>query len=134
MDPLVTIICLTFNQEQYIRDCFDGFFSQQTSFPFEILVYDDASTDATPEIIEQYVSCYPDVIRPTFYKKNNYSQGLGYVGLYTGIKEAKGKYVAYCEGDDYWCDPNKLQRQVDFLEANQDFIICAHETVIKTTF
>ena len=128
-EPLVTIICLTYNQEEYVRDCLEGFLSQQTAFPFEILIYDDASTDSTPDIIKQYVTRYPEIIKPTLYEKNNYSQGLGYVGLYTGIREARGKYVAYCEGDDYWCDSQKLQKQVLFLESNPHYIICAHETL-----
>lgn len=129
--PLVSVICLTYNQDKYVRDCLEGFVMQQTSFPYEILVYDDASTDETTDIIREYVSKYPDIFKPTFYKKNNYSQGLGFVGLYTGIKEAQGKYVAYCEGDDYWTDPHKLQKQVDFLETHPDYEICAHETMIK---
>lgn len=129
--PTVSIICLTYNQEKYVRDCLDGFIAQKTDFPYEVLIYDDASTDATPEIIKDYTSRFPSVFKPTFYQVNNYSQGLGFVGLYTGIKEAKGKYVAYCEGDDYWTDPLKLQKQVDFLEANPDYAICAHETLVR---
>ena len=113
-----------------MRDCLDGFMAQKTDFPFEILIYDDASTDSTPEIIREYALKYPTVFKPTFYTVNNYSQGLGFVGLYTGIKDARGKYVAYCEGDDYWTDPYKLQKQVAFLEANHKYAICAHETRI----
>ena len=105
--------------------------AQKTDFPFEILIYDDASTDSTPDIIREYALKHPAVFKPTFYTVNNYSQGLGFVGLYTGIKEAKGKYVAYCEGDDYWTDPLKLQKQVAFLDANPQFAICAHETSIR---
>lgn len=105
--------------------------AQKTDFPFEILIYDDASTDSTPEIIREYAEKRPDVFKPTFYTTNNYSQGLGFVGLYTGIKEAKGKYVAYCEGDDYWTDPLKLQKQVSFLEGNSRYVVCAHETRVK---
>lgn len=130
--PTVSIICLTFNQEKYVRDCFEGFVNQQTTFPYEVLVYDDASTDGTPAIIREYEAKYPDIFKPTLYGKNNYSQGLGYVGLYTSIKEAQGKYVAYCEGDDYWTDSKKLQKQVDFLDAHPDYEICAHDTLIKT--
>ena len=129
--PTVSIICLTYNQVKYVRDCFEGFVMQQTNFSFEVLVYDDASTDGTSAIIEEYAAKYPNIFKPTLYKENNYSKGLGYVGLYTGIKEAKGKYVAYCEGDDYWTDPLKLQKQVDFLEAHPEYEICAHETLIK---
>lgn len=130
-NPVVSIICLTYNQEKFVRDCLDGFMAQKTDFPFEILIYDDASTDSTPDIIREYAEKHPDVFKPTFYTTNNYSQGLGFVGLYTGIKEARGKYVAYCEGDDYWTDPFKLQKQVAFLDANHRFAICAHETSIK---
>ena len=129
--PTVSIICLTFNQAKYVRDCLDGFVMQQTNFPYEVLIYDDASTDGTPAIIEEYAAKYPNIFKPTLYKKNNYSQGLGYVGLYTGIREAQGKYVAYCEGDDYWTDPRKLQKQVDFLELHPDYEICAHEVTMK---
>ena len=129
--PTVSIICLTYNQAKYVRDCLDGFVMQQTTFPYEVLIYDDASTDGTQVIIKEYAKKYPDIFKPTLYEKNNYSQGLGYVGLYTGIKEAKGKYVAYCEGDDYWTDPHKLQKQVDFLETHPDYEICAHEVMVK---
>lgn len=131
-NPLVSIICLTYNQEKYVRDCLEGFISQKTSFPYEILIYDDASTDSTPDIIREYAAKHPSIFKPTYYTTNNYSQGLGFVGLYTGIKEAKGKYVAYCEGDDYWTDTSKLQKQVDFLEANPQYVICAHETLIQS--
>lgn len=129
--PVVSVICLTYNQEEYIRDCLEGFLSQRTDFPYEVLVYDDASTDSTPDIIREYAEKYPSIIKPTLYKVNNYSQGLGFVGLYTGIKEASGTYVAYCEGDDYWTDPLKLQKQVLFLDSNPQYAICAHETRIR---
>lgn len=106
----------------------EGFLAQQTTFPYEVLIYDDASIDLTPLIIREYVAKYPSIFKPTFYTANNYSQGLGFVGLYTGIKEAKGKYVAYCEGDDYWTDPHKLQKQVAFLDSNPQYSVSAHET------
>lgn len=128
---IVSVICLTYNQEKYVRDCLEGFVMQQTDSPFEVLVYDDASTDGTPAIIREYAEKYPDIIKPTLYEKNNYSQGLGFVGYYTGIKVAKGKYIAYCEGDDYWTDPKKLQKQVDYLEAHPDYEVCAHEVMVK---
>ena len=131
MKPIVSIICLTYNHEPYLRDCLEGFVMQQTSFPFEVLVYDDASLDRTADIIREYVAKYPNLIKSTLYEKNNYQQGLGYVGFYTGVKEARGKYIAYCEGDDYWTDPKKLQKQVDFLENHLDYEICAHETLVK---
>ena len=129
--PLVSIICLTYNQEKYIRDCLEGFVMQQASFSFEVLVYDDASTDSTPEIVKEYAAKHTEIFKLTLYQENNFSKGLGYVGFYTGIKEAKGVYIAYCEGDDYWTDPLKLQKQVDFLEAHPNYEVCAHETLIK---
>ncbi len=131
MQPIVSVICLTYNQEKYVGDCFESFLMQETSFPFEVLVYDDASTDKTPSIIREYTAKYPSIFKPTLYQKNNYQQGLGYVGFYTAIKEAKGKYIAYCEGDDYWIDPHKLQKQFDFLESHLEYEVCAHETMIR---
>lgn len=130
--PLVSVICLTYNQELFVRDCFEGFVMQQTSFPYEVLVYDDASTDSTPIIIKEYTDKYPEIFKPTLYEKNNFSQGLGYVGFYTGIREAKGKYVAYCEGDDYWTDPLKLQKQVVFLESHPGYEVCAHDVRVRS--
>ena len=130
-NPVVSIICLTYNQEKYVRDCLDGFISQKTEFPFEVLIYDDASTDSTPDIIREYTAKYPSIFKPTYYKENNYSRGLGFVGLHAGIKEAQGKYVAYCEGDDYWTDTDKLKKQVDFLENHPSYSVCAHETYVR---
>ena len=129
--PLVSIVCLTYNHSEYLRDCLNGFVMQQTSFPVEILIFDDASVDTTPDIIKEYVDKYPDIIIPTIYSENQYSKGLGFLGLREGFKNAKGKYIAYCEGDDYWTDALKLQKQVDFLENNSRYEICAHETLIR---
>ena len=132
--PLVSIVCLTFNEEEFVRDTFDNFLSQQTSFPFEVLVYDDASQDATPQIIQEYVNKYPDIFKATLYTENNFKKGLGFLGLRVGFQEAQGKYIAYCEGDDYWCDNLKLQKQVDFLESHPEYEVCAHETLIRNDF
>lgn len=132
--PLVSIVCLTYNEEQFVRDTFDNFLSQKTTFPFEILVYDDASQDSTPDIIREYAAKYPDIFRVTLYKENNFKKGLGFYGLRVGFNEAKGKYIAYCEGDDYWCDDHKLQKQVDFLESQPEYNVCAHETRIRNDF
>lgn len=133
-NPLVSIVCLTFNEEEFVRDTFDNFLSQQTTFPFEVLVYDDASQDATPQIIQEYVDKYPNIFKTTLYTENNFKKGLGFLGLRVGFQEARGKYIAYCEGDDYWCDNLKLQKQVDFLESHPEFEICAHETLIRNDF
>lgn len=129
--PLVSIICLTYNEQEFVRDTFDSFLSQRTNFSFEILVFDDASTDNTPKIIQEYFNKYPDIFKITLYEENNFKKGLGFYGLRVGFSEARGKYIAYCEGDDYWCDEYKLQKQVDFLESNKQYEVCAHETIIR---
>lgn len=132
--PLVSIVCLTYNEEQFVRDTFDNFLSQKTTFPFEVLVYDDASQDSTPDIIREYAAKYPDIFRVTLYEENNFKKGLGFYGLRVGFNEAAGKYIAYCEGDDYWCDDLKLQKQIDFLEAHPEYNVCAHETQIRNDY
>lgn len=120
--PLVSIICNTYNHEDYISDALDGFISQQTNFQYEILVHDDASTDGTVNIVKSYERKYPDLIKPIYRTENRYSRGLSY----GQIERAKGKYVAYCEGDDYWIDNQKLQKQVDAMERHPEIDICAH--------
>lgn len=117
--PLVSVICETFNQEKYIRDCLEGFIKQKTDFIFEVLIHDDASTDKTQVIIKEYCIAHPTLIKPVFQKENQYSQG---VSIWETIQypRAQGKYIAFCEGDDYWTDHLKLQKQVDFLEANPE--------------
>ena len=117
--PLVSVICPTYNHEKYIRQTLNGFVIQQCNFPIEVIVHDDASTDNTATIIREYTAKYP-FIRAILQTENMYSQGL-IRWEYLLIQEAKGKYVAVCDGDDYWIDPLKLQRQVDFLEANPDY-------------
>lgn len=125
-EPLmVTIRCCAYNQEDYIRDCLEGFVMQKTNFRFEAIVHDDASTDGTATIIREYAEKYPAIIKPIFETENQYSKKDGSLGR---IMQAHthGKYVAYCEGDDYWIDPLKLQKQVDFLEQhpNVSFSCC----------
>lgn len=123
MNPLVSISCITYNQASYIKQCLDGFLCQKTNFEYEVLVHDDASTDGTTAIIEDYEKRYPQIIKLYIQKKNQYSQGKGFVGLRINAERAKGKYLAFCEGDDYWNDPFKLQKQIDFLEKNEDFVL-----------
>lgn len=129
-DVLVSIICITYNHEQYIKECLNSFLAQKVNFNIEILVHDDASTDCTQQILQEYQRQYPSVFKLFLQSKNQFSQGNGYVGIFWGLKEARGKYIAYCEGDDYWCDEYKLQKQVDFLEKNHEYEICAHDTNI----
>ena len=118
--PLVSICCLTYNHEPYIRQCLDGFMMQKTDFPFEMLIHDDASTDGTADIIREYKAKHPDIIKPIYQTDNQYSKGVGVSRVYQ-FPRAKGKYIAMCEGDDYWTDPYKLQKQVDVMEANENF-------------
>lgn len=123
--PLVSIVCDTYNQVNYIRQCLDGILMQETNFPIEILVHDDASTDGTVDIVKEYETKYPYLIKPIYQRENQYSKGVK-VTLEYQYSRAKGKYIAFCEGDDFWTDPLKLQKQVDFLEANQDYVLCTH--------
>jgi glycosyltransferase involved in cell wall biosynthesis len=120
-NPLVSISCITFNHAPYIRECLDGFLMQQCDFEFEILIHDDASTDGTQEIIKEYQEKYPDIIKPILQQENQYSKGVRGINLIFNFPRAKGKYIALCEGDDYWVDPKKLQKQVSFLETNLDY-------------
>ena len=122
---MVTIRCLVYNHEPYLRQCLDGFVMQKTNFRFEAIVHDDASTDGSAAIIREYAEKYPDIIKPIIEKENQYSKKDGSL---TRIMNAHthGKYVALCEGDDYWTDPLKLQKQVDFLESHPDYVMCSH--------
>ena len=126
---LVSICCLTYNHEAYLRDTLEGFLMQRVNFPIEILVNDDASTDATRAILREYAEKYPELIRPFYQDVNLYSQGKD-LCLEVLYPAARGKYIALCEGDDYWTDPDKLQLQVDFLEAHPDYSACVHDTLV----
>lgn len=116
---MVSIKCITYNHEPYIRQCLEGFVMQKTNFRFEAVVHDDASTDGTADIIREYAEKYPDIIKPIYETENQYSKKDGSLGR---IMDAActGKYIAMCEGDDYWTDPLKLQKQVDILESNPE--------------
>ncbi len=124
----VSIICNVYNHEKYVADALDGFVMQQTNFPFEVLVHDDASTDSSAAIIRKYEEKYPDIIKPIYQKVNQYSQKIDITKTIQRPR-AQGQYIAMCEGDDYWTDPLKLQKQVDFLDANPQYTMCATSTV-----
>lgn len=115
--PLVSICCITYNHEKYIRQCLDGFLMQKTNFKYEIVIHDDASTDRTVEIIQEYVERYPALFVPIYQTENQYSRKIKPLVKYV-FPKASGKYIAICEGDDFWVDPLKLQKQIDFLEKN----------------
>lgn len=114
---IVSICCATYNHQKYIRDAIESFLMQKTTFPFEILIHDDASTDGTADIIREYEAKYPDIIKPIYQTENQYSRGINPYLAFV-YPRAQGKYIALCEGDDYWIDPLKLQKQVDYLERN----------------
>jgi glycosyltransferase involved in cell wall biosynthesis len=124
--PKVSILCLTYNQEKYIRQTLDGFLMQKTNFGYEILINDDASNDGTISILKEYESKNPGVFKLVLHEENLYSKGeRNFFGSFL-LPKAKGKYIALCEGDDYWTDPNKLQLQVDFLDNHKDHSVCFH--------
>lgn len=120
--PKVSVVCVAYNQQDFIAQAIEGFIKQKVDFTLEILVADDCSTDNTPKIVKQYAEKHPKTIRPILRKKN--------IGIQKNfietLKSAGGKYIALCEGDDYWTDPHKLQRQVDLMEANPDYALCFH--------
>lgn len=121
--PLVSIQCLVYNHEPYLRQCLDGFVMQKTDFPFEAIVHDDCSTDGSASIIKEYADKYPTIIKPIFEKENQYSK-IGFSGINNiMLNQSKGMYIASCEGDDYWTDPYKLQKQVNCLENNPDCLL-----------
>ena len=125
MPLMVSIRCTAYNHEPYIRQCLDGIVMQHTNFRFEAIVHDDASTDGTANIIREYAERYPDIIKPIYEVENQWSKGR--LALRKIVDSAcKGKYIANCECDDYWTDPLKLQKQVDFLEANPEYSMCFH--------
>jgi glycosyltransferase involved in cell wall biosynthesis len=125
-DPVISICCITFNHESYIEDALKGFLNQITDFPIEILVHDDASKDSTAQIIQDYQRKYPNLIKPILQVENQFSKGL-LMNESFNFPRARGEYIAFCEGDDYWTDPKKLQMQKSFLEKNLDYSFCFHK-------
>lgn len=124
----VSIYCKVYNHEKYLRSALDGFVNQKTNFKYEVFVHDDASTDKSAEIILEYAEKYPKIIKPIIQKENQYSKR---VRIFRDIIHPRmtGEYIASCEGDDYWCDNEKLQKQVDFLDSHKDYIACTHNTI-----
>lgn len=123
----VSIVCDTYNQEDYIEDALKSFINQKTNFDYEILVHDDASNDNTASIIKEYANRYPDLIKPMIQKENQYSKGVSIMDIQ--LERAKGKYIAFCEGDDFWTDEHKLQIQYDILEKHPNIDMVAHDVV-----
>lgn len=136
--PLVSISCISYNHARYIRKTIEGFLMQEPPTGvsadepwYEILIHDDASTDGTTEIIKEYEAKYPDRIFPLYETENQYKKGMAGRMETFNYNRARGAYIAYCEGDDYWTDPKKLQKQVDFMEAHPDYSICLHGCTVN---
>lgn len=126
--PLLSVVCITYNQHDYIRQALEGFIMQRTDFKFEVLINDDASTDGTTEIIREYEAKYPELFRCVYHEKNQWGKHDPWRDFLFPL--VRSRYVALCEGDDYWTDPLKLQKQVDFLESHPDFAICFHPVTV----
>lgn len=122
---MVSVCCLAYNHEKYIRQTLEGFINQKTNFKYEVIIHDDASTDKTKAIIEEYWKKYPSIIKPIFQVENQYSKGIWIDACV--YPQCNGKYICCCEGDDYWCDEYKLQLQFDALESNPSCSICVHK-------
>lgn len=127
--PLVSISCITFNQESYIEDALKGFLVQKTNFPIEVLIHDDASTDRTADIIRKYEREYPNIIKPILQTENQYSKKICINSTFN-YNRARGIYIAMCEGDDYWTNDHKLQQQFDFMEGRPDLSFTCHNAYI----
>jgi len=130
--PIVSICCSTYNHKDFIRKTLDGFVMQEADFPFEIIINDDASTDGTQEILKEYAAKYPN-IKLILHEKNQWKEGMlngTFYGfepfLHNTLPLAKGKYIAFCEGDDYWTDPSKLIKQFNYLEPHPEHVMCYH--------
>ncbi len=126
---MVTVFVLAYNHEKYIKNALDGFILQKTNFKYEVIVHDDASTDHTASIIKEYEEKYPDIIKPIYQTENQYQKGVNKMKLFL-LPKAKGKFIAFCEGDDYWSEPNKLQKQYEVMVKYPNCSICFHKTRI----
>ena len=124
MSATVSVICLAYNHEKYIRKTLEGFVKQKTNFSVEYIIHDDASTDSTASIVREFEEKYPDLIKPIYQKENQYSKG---VPITRNLQmQMQGKYIAFCEGDDYWIDEYKLQKQVAFMEQHPECTLTIH--------
>ncbi len=128
MSIMVSIICNTYNQESYIKQAIESLINQKTDFEYEIIIHDDASTDSTTNIVKEYASRYPDLIIPIIETENQYSKEVDIL-LDIELPIVNGKYFALCEGDDYWIDSLKLQKQVDYMEQHPNCTLCIHKAI-----
>lgn len=128
LKPLIAIRCMVYNHEKYLRDTLEGFIMQKTDFPFVAIVHDDASIDNSRMIIKEYAKKNPKIIIPIYESENQYQKTNSKLEdiILKALSITGAKYIAMCEGDDYWTDPLKLQKQVDFLESHPDYVMCSH--------
>ncbi|MBR2290666.1 MAG: glycosyltransferase [Clostridia bacterium] len=127
-DIKVTVLTLVYNNDKFIKKCLDGILSQKTNFKFEIIVHDDASKDNSRKIIEEYAKKYPEIVVPICQDENQMSKGVRIVDEVM-FPKARGKYIAFCEGDDFWIDDLKLQKQFDYMEEHLEYSACFHNTI-----
>lgn len=130
--PKVIIRCTVYNHEHYLRDCLEGFVMQKTNFPFKAVVHDDASTDDSATIVREYAEKYPDIIEPIYETENQYYKQDGSLNrIMDAATLGRSPYLAYCEGDDYWTDPHKLQKQVDYMDTHPECsMTCTHAEIL----
>lgn len=128
----VSILCITYNHKEYIEQALNSILSQKTKFNYELLVNDDHSTDGTVEILKNYEKKYPETLKVNYQKENQFSKGKRNMLMRYLLPQARGKYIAICEGDDYWIDDLKLQKQVTFLDRNSDYSLCFHPVKVIT--
>ncbi len=127
-DVKVSVLCLVYNHEKYLRQCLNSMLNQKTSFKYEIIIHDDCSTDNSKKIIEEFEKNNPNKIVAIYEKENQYSKGVR-INKTIMIPRIKGKYFCFCEGDDFWTDEDKLQKQYDFMENNPDYKLCVHNSI-----
>lgn len=127
-EPVISVIFITYNHEKYVEKALRSVLDQKTDFDYEVVIGEDCSTDSTREIIDRVTAEYPDKHVKKLYRKEN--TGRPTQNVYETTMECRGKYLAYLEGDDYWCDENKLQKQVDFLENHPEYIACTHSFIM----
>lgn len=136
MSPLVSVCIQTYQHAPYIKDCLESVLNQKTNFEYEVLLGEDCSTDGTREICMKYAEQYPDKIKLFLHSRDTviYINGraTGRYNFINNLKHVRGKYIAICDGDDYWSDTLKLQKQIEFLENNNDYSMCFHAVDILT--
>ena len=130
--PIVVVECIVYNHEKFLRECLDGIVNQQTNFPFVVVVHDDKSTDSSADIIREYQAKYPEIVVPAIEEENQWSKKDGSLQrkVFEAVQAFNPKYVAICEGDDYWTDMHKLQKQFDLLEADETLMGVASEAIV----